>query len=109
MRGKVIQMFKKIEAFLEERTRDNWGAPWHWFICHWSMFGLVWLTHMLNLGVGGQWAFWSVVTFWVYFIIVTYEKNQNKKGQTKRGMWEDILCNHGGLFTGITSGLGVFY
>lgn len=113
-------MYKRIEKYLQQRTQDNWGAWWHFFICY--IWALSWSYVFAFCTVDQRYAFGAIIVFATYFVMVVYEKSQFRtklfspysedvktKTEALRDAMEDIAMNHFGFFAGVTGGLGLFY
>jgi len=78
-----------MNAFFEKLTKRNWGAPYHAIITFAYMQGIIAVFKPNNLNHP------AIIygTILLFVIALFYETWQLKKGQTKRGMTEDMVFN----------------
>lgn len=93
-------MFDKINNWLFNLTKNNWGLPWHIILaCFGSALGF----RILDLFLSAQPFLWKGILIWIVVNVIGfgYEAYQKKKkGPDKVDFFQDILANNIGIFLG---------
>lgn len=88
-------MFKKIEFYIQNIQRENWGFPWHVFFANilFMLFFPIVLFTKLNFGRGIPWA---LIISWGAVNLIGLINEMIKKDK-RRGFWQDVIGNNIGI------------
>lgn len=88
-------MFLKIELYIQNIQKSNWGFPWHIFFANvlFHLFFPVFMFTFLNYDQGIIWA--SIVSFVLINIIGLCNEIINTGDKTE--FWQDVIGNNIGV------------
>lgn len=93
-------MFEKIQTWIRNIQKNNWGLPWHIFFAN-ILTHLIFPIFMLTRANWGRGIVWAIIATFMIVNIIGYLNEIIFKDQDKTEFWQDMIANNVGVLISV--------